>query len=140
MVRQMTTGAGNFFNPQKIIRQNLNSVFCGLPTPDHDVILYRECFGEGIRGRLPIKILRVLLLRHENETGRDVLFVQVKKVTGKRRFYIGIPVKVKTAGSEAYLKKQVYRSDLVRRKKLKFKIEDLKGELSGKAMNLQSKI
>lgn len=55
-------------------------------TPDHDVILHRECFGEDIRGRLPIKILRALLLRHENETGRDVLFVQVKKGNGEEAF------------------------------------------------------
>lgn len=48
---------------------------------EKDVILQKECFGENIKGRLPIKIIAAKLFCHLNDTER-VLSVLIRKDTG----------------------------------------------------------
>ncbi len=49
---------------------------------DHDVFVQKECFGEDIKGKLPIKVLRTILFCHESDTARKVLYILVKKDSG----------------------------------------------------------
>jgi len=49
---------------------------------EDDVILQKECFGEDIKGRLPIKIRRAILFSHENDMERKVLYIYAEKSNG----------------------------------------------------------
>ena len=46
---------------------------------DNYAILQKECFGENLKGRLPIQILRAIIFQHESDMEKKVLYLQVKK-------------------------------------------------------------
>ena len=52
-------------------------------TTENDVILQKECFGEPIKGRLPIKILRAILFHHYDDMERKVLYIRIKPDGGE---------------------------------------------------------